>query len=87
MLALAPLGVVYVDPNFQAHLSAFSCPGDWASYHALNCGSVTVSTSSCASADTSASTPRLSLGLLFSIRLDVQIAFEAAYGITAYLMM
>src|SRR5207253_11099119 len=60
MLALDPLAVVYVEPKFQAHLSAFSLP--LLSYQALRSSSVLVSSVSCARVLTSASAAGSLLG-------------------------
>src|SRR3989442_14923764 len=62
ILACAPLLVLYVAPNVQAHLSAFSCPL-W-SYQALRSGSVTASSNSWAIMLAMPSAPALPLGLL-----------------------
>src|SRR5258707_4552161 len=61
MLACAPLAV-YVVPNVQAHLSAFSWPRR--SYQALRSGSVVASSSSCEMMLAMPSAPALPLGLV-----------------------
>src|SRR5215813_12060844 len=60
MFAFDPFVALYVVPNVQAHLSAFSAP--LRSYQAFKSGSVTASSSSCAMIDTMASAPMLPFG-------------------------
>ena len=84
MFAKEPLVAVYVAPNVQAHLSAFSMP--LVSYHAFRSGSVAVSSNSCAMTETMASAPGSPFGLLPVCSAQFPRDEPEAFPTNAYLM-
>src|SRR5205823_15090483 len=82
MLYFEPFDAVDIDPNVQAHLSAFSAP--CRSYQALRSGSVTASSSSCEMMLAMPSAPALSLGLV--VCAEQALGHRSGLPTNAYLM-
>src|SRR6266403_24007 len=84
MFAKEPLLALYVAPNVQAHLSAFSMP--LLSYQAFRSGSVADSSNSCAMTETIASAPGSPFGLLLVCSAQFPRDGPEAFPTNAYLM-